>query len=75
MPSAHAEYMREFRERNPELYDAQLRAGRAFRRALTTLRRRHLDEFATILTTERAAVGLPPVGELKRGPRRRDDAA
>lgn len=75
MPSSHADYMREFRRNNPDVYDSQLRGGRAFRRALTALRLRHLDEFAEILTVERAAVGLPPVGVLKKGPKRKDDAA
>lgn len=67
--------MREFRLRHPEAYERQLLAGRAHRRALTSLRRRHLGDFTDLLNAERAAVGLPPVGELKRGPRRKDDAA
>jgi len=67
--------MREYRQQNRHAYEKNLRAGRAFRRALTALRHRHLEEFSEILTDERAAVGLPPVGVLKPGPPRKDDAA
>jgi hypothetical protein len=75
MPSGGAEYMREYRARNTEPYDRQKRGQKAYRRALVLLRGRHPDEFRQILDTERAAVGLPPMGVLKPGPRRRDDAA
>jgi hypothetical protein len=75
MPSTNAGYMREYRDRNPEVYERQLRGHRAFRRALTALRACHRDEFKELLNAERAAVGLPPIGVLKPGPRRKDDAA
>lgn len=75
MPSAYADYMREYRQQNPELYKQNLKASRAFRRALTALKHRHLEEFSEILTEERAAVGLPPVGVRRPGRTRKDDAA
>ena len=75
MPSATAEYMRDFRVRNPESYDRQKRGQKAYRRALVLLRGRHAAEFREILNAERAAVGLPAMGVLRPGPRRRDDAA
>lgn len=75
MSTSNAAYMREFRRKNPAAYETQLLGGRAFRRALTALRSRHLDEFTDLLTVERAAVGLPPIGVLKKGPKRKDAAA
>lgn len=72
---ADAAYMRQYREQNPDARDRQMRGQRAFRRALTTLRSRHLSEFTEILNGERAAVGLPPAGVLRPGPPRKDDAA
>lgn len=69
-----AAYMREYRFRNPAAFEMTRAAGRARHRALRVLAGRHPDEFEAILTEQRAAEGLPPVGVLKRGPKRKDAA-
>jgi len=71
----HAEYMADYRQRNPQTYARQLAASRAFRRALTALKDEHPEDFNRLLTLERAAVGLPPVGAVPRGRKPREVAA
>lgn len=69
MPTT-ADYMRRYRAANAQ-YEERNRLGRnAYRRALVILKGRHEREFATILTAERAAVGLPPAGSTKPGPKK-----
>lgn len=75
MPSADAEYMREYRRRNPAVFDRHMRAGRARHRALALLREAHPDQYRRLLNAERAAAGLPPVGAVKPGPKPKDAAA
>ena len=69
-------YMRDYRRNNPTAYDRHRRAHKAYRRALLELRDAHPEEFGRILTLERAALGLPPVGAVKPGRKPKDkDAA
>lgn len=67
--------MREYRLRNRTAFELNRAAGRARHRALRSLAARHPEEFEAVLTEERAAEGLPPVGVLKRGPKPKDAAA
>lgn len=63
--------MREYRSRNQIAYQLNLAAGRARREAGRRLSKLHPEEFDRILTEERAKEGLPPLGVLKKGPKRR----
>lgn len=75
MPHPDAQYMRAYRERNPGALERDRLGRTAYRRALTVLRQRHGREFTKILTAERAALGLPPAGTVKPGPKRKARAA
>lgn len=61
--------MREYRSRNRTAFELNRAAGRARHRALRRVAANHPVEFAEVLTEERAAEGLPPIGVLKRGPK------
>lgn len=63
--------MREYRSRNRTAYEFNLAASRARREAGRRLAKLHPEEFDRILTEERAKEGLPPLGALKRGPKRK----
>ena len=66
-PRQSAEYMRDYRLRNPDVYNRGREARNAYRRALVTLKNLHPAQFAELLNRERAAIGMPPVGTLKPG--------
>lgn len=70
-----AAYMREYRSRNRTAFELNRAAGRARHRALRRVAANHSAEFDVVLTEERAAEGLPPVGILKRGPKPKKVAA
>lgn len=70
-----AAYMRDYRSRNRTARELNLAANRARRSAYRRLAACHHDEFDRVLTEERAKEGLPAVGVLKKGPKRKDDAA
>jgi len=71
MPSAHAEYMADYRRRNPDTFARQRASQGAYRRALRALKAAHEVEFGQLLTLERARVGLEPVGAVRPGPKRK----
>lgn len=70
-----AAYMRDYRSRNRTAYEFNLAASRARREAHRRIAAAHPEEFSRILTEERAVEGLPALGVLKRGPKRKDAAA
>jgi septal ring factor EnvC (AmiA/AmiB activator) len=60
-----AEYMREYRQKNPDAVEANRATVRAQAKALRRLAAEHQEEFYVLYTEERAKEGLPP-------PRRRN---
>lgn len=75
MPHDAAAYMREYRSRNQTAAELNLAASRARRAAYRRLARNHPDDFAALLTAERAKEGLPPLGVLRPGPKPKRAAA
>lgn len=67
-------YRRQWREANPEARAAERRRQQAYRRALLALAAAYPGPFRKIHNAERAAIGLPPVGAVKPGPKRKNAA-
>lgn len=71
MSRSPAEYMREFRRNNPESVELNRRGTRARTRALERLANLYPIPFTQLVNEERATEGLPPLGVLKPGQRKR----
>jgi hypothetical protein len=68
-PNSRAAYMREWRSKNKDSYEANKKADYARDKALLRLARMYPQDLESLVNEERTKAGLPPVGRVGSGRR------